>query len=430
MNPADQPPPSSERDDHVEVSTFQFRTLLPWLAVGLLALAAYYFYQQSRNAPLAGQQENVKLQEELANLKEQLNNVQTSELYLKQEQDLAMSKLIEAAAKGKQAETAVSALDEEVANWRDRTASLLATEQGKRIAADESALEKFHALYAKKRPDPDLPKHLKQVLDAVLPTIRQAIEAKNSQFVPNEQVFASIQKVADDAREAAEVYQAHNRQLESIITTVPDSLPADTPLLKDALADLERKWAAEEADIIATELKKAREENARTLAAAKAEAERKTAEAEAEAALIAGDLQAKNIVGAAQDTKNRADAQREAERLAAEKAKLRAEALSPTVINKLLPFVTPGYIQPTRISGTAPSTTKTPDKQPMSFSKLQSMGVLDRTADGVRKLGYLTGRHFNDRPSWDNPSHEFVSEAQALLIKYGPILVEEGKLLP
>jgi len=74
----------------------------------------------------------------------------------------------------------------------------------------------------------------------------------------------------------------------------------------------------------------------------------------------------------------------------------------------------------------------------VSLSRLQEVGALEQTIQGLGELADITGSKADDvRPRhvlpaytswWSTSQQEKIQKAQDLLIELGPILVEEGLL--
>ena len=109
----------------------------------------------------------------------------------------------------------------------------------------------------------------------------------------------------------------------------------------------------------------------------------------------------------------------------------------------LVAFTTPGYVQPE----SADNLVYRNVKQPMSYSALRRIGALNPTNEGratlLRVGGSKSATQRNDRPLGSFPRMNSieqlrndknlkarVNEAQQLLRRYGPLMVEDGLLLP
>lgn len=73
----------------------------------------------------------------------------------------------------------------------------------------------------------------------------------------------------------------------------------------------------------------------------------------------------------------------------------------------------------------------------MSLGKLMSIGALNETELGLKKLALIGGNRKLPEPrwsiasqpnSWDDGDEEFLRQSQQMLRDYGPILVAEGLL--
>jgi hypothetical protein len=127
-----------------------------------------------------------------------------------------------------------------------------------------------------------------------------------------------------------------------------------------------------------------------------------------------------------------------AEQLAAQKANLAAEARSEEVQRLLQPFLVRRNLQP-RLAGASLRWRQTVDEQPMSFSALEGVGALAETVQGLAMLARVGSNREITSPRWEyNPSprtwstdtQDRLKQAQDLLRRLGPTLVEEGLLSP
>ena len=75
----------------------------------------------------------------------------------------------------------------------------------------------------------------------------------------------------------------------------------------------------------------------------------------------------------------------------------------------------------------------------MSLFKLTSIGALDESLPGLKKLALVGGNRKLPEPkwsiasqpnSWNEGDEEFLRKSQQMLRDYGAILVEEGMLSP
>ena len=118
---------------------------------------------------------------------------------------------------------------------------------------------------------------------------------------------------------------------------------------------------------------------------------------------------------------------------------LRERALSAEVASVLAPFFEPRTIQPNLAGSFSIKFSRSYDKAPTSLGKLRSIGVLDQSPLGLKKLALVGGNRKLPEPRWSIASQpgnwsegdeEFLRKAQTMLRDYGDILVQEGKLSP
>jgi hypothetical protein len=114
----------------------------------------------------------------------------------------------------------------------------------------------------------------------------------------------------------------------------------------------------------------------------------------------------------------------------------------PEVRRLLSPFISPGHVQP---KTSAWDVFWTPDSHPVSLSRLENIGALNRTMKGLETLRIFGGMYdhgsYNDRPLGAFPSHdsdslskprilEPLKRSQELLRMHGRALVEQKMLSP
>ena len=174
-------------------------------------------------------------------------------------------------------------------------------------------------------------------------------------------------------------------------------------------------------------------------------------EAEFQKAVVAAQLQASNVAQAMEEMRQQharelserqvkakvedvkvkirvADQQEEARKI-----ELRRKAQDPHIQGLLAPFTTPGYRQYRSTS---------PERQPFSYTQLQSCGALMPTMTGLHRLAELgIADLYRERPRWKvrgglqawskfPESIEQIKEAQEALLELGPVLVELNMLSP
>ena len=118
---------------------------------------------------------------------------------------------------------------------------------------------------------------------------------------------------------------------------------------------------------------------------------------------------------------------------------LRAAALSSDVKSALSPFIARRRIQPSLAGRFSIKFLRTTDKAPMSLGRLMSIGALDDSVAGLKKLALIGGNRKLPEPKWSIASQpnnwteddeEFLKNAQQMLRDHASILVSEGVLSP
>jgi hypothetical protein len=136
------------------------------------------------------------------------------------------------------------------------------------------------------------------------------------------------------------------------------------------------------------------------------------------------------------ESERRTEELRLAEQRAIQKAKLVAEARSDEVLRVLQPFLGRRSVQP-RLAGSSLQWRQTVEQQPMSLSALDNVGALADSVQGLAMLARV-GSHrdlssprweFSPSPrTWSSDTQDRLKQAQDLLRRLGPTLVDEGLL--
>ena len=439
MTTTDQPddtPKDSSAEGHVEVNSFKPASALFWLLlVGFAALAGY-FYVQSKGANSGLQDEIIALRQEKANSDADVARLEHAFRLSQQEKSIARVSLLDADAKARQAEAATAQFQTEYDKWHQTTAALLATDEGKRIAAERDSLEKFYGFYTKQPSSARSPAELRQDLNTVMPNIKQALEANDSPYKPGENVISTITKVTSHAQEAAEVFRMANRQVQALLASAPQPVADDTPLLKHALDALQIELAQQRNERTQQLIQEDLQDNAQRVAAAKRAEGKVLADADIAASEKYAEMGAKNI----EDALRQAHEKYQADRAAAEaerKRKLHEQRYKDAradIQRYLSCFFLDGYTQPKGAAGETITT-----KGPVSLTALRTSGLL---TDDIQHLSYLS--HFTNRVSKRQPSSipllrratpeanalEQTKRAQDLLKEFGDDLVKDGLLAP
>jgi hypothetical protein len=318
--------------------------------------------------------------------------------------------------------------------WQTKVATLLQSAPGRRIAGSAPHVERFVAVYEKKRLSKSDVATLQARLDTLLRPLKSAEKDADETYVPSKSLTDDVQTLAGEIRTALRQYLQDLLAVEGLLENTAKSEPSKATL-QAAITAFHRAEASQRAATVAAARRKARQEADRQLAdaeAAKIAAENrvkllkikaKKAEAEGQEKALAAEIEA-------------AAKKREA---AQKKAALtrQFEREYPTMRGYLIPFTSSGFAQPG-----GRGYTRTTEKGPVSFSKLQGAGYLKKTIGSLKSFYYsTTANRMNDRPGGAFPNYiggagdwgrrqETIQSIQDFLNKYGTILVEKKLLAP
>ena len=328
------------------------------------------------------------------------------------------------------ADEAARAADEglaELDRWEAEITPLLTGDAGRAVAAKPELVRAFRAVYGTERPSRDEFLRIKAQTEAVTAPVRQALISPDNPFQQTGDTEKQLTKLIAAAQVSRDALRGTRAKVASVAALAKTSVvPADTPTLAAAMQAIDFREALEAASVI---------EAARD--AARKEATALMAETKGESVRLAGQADARREAAKAEVERTRVDLETRALTSKAEKDKLRAKALTPEVRQDLAVFLAKGYTQPSpgvggyeRFPGVL---------QPVSYSRLVTMGCLEQTPQGLTKLLRVGAepRRGNDRPQWKfyafelRPEAEpFLKRVQALLTELGPVLVEDGLLAP
>lgn len=383
--------------------------------------------------------ENEKLRQQVQELEAKQQELDAEQLMELENQQVSRSRLIELDAVGKLAEEKLSSFEQQAKHWTQTTEALASDERGRKIAANPQNLETYHALMQSKLPSPILIAANQDKLSALLLPIRKALETENPLYVPAESTVSAIVEISAEAEVGASAYKKANISLDAILDAVGSDAEIGTETLDIALQNIERRWAAEQNARIAKEVARVREEETARLE----ELKKRNAVEVANAAREAEEEKAKHDL-------ERIEAQKAAARSAQEIELARIQAETdrkqlledferdlPAIRKYLAPFLQEAYSQPGRYQAMEVSS----EKKPMSLQAIQATGGLDDSIDGLRAL-HLSATKLTDRNSgvFSEQYNEYSvykekyiatsKTAQALLLKYGDLLVEKQLLSP
>lgn len=425
-------PPASDGGGPSDVSKLSVSRLL---VIGLVGVVLFLAWRLSSTSPQI-QAENDRLRQELANKQSEVDDQKKAAGLRKEAFELRRSDLKQAGAAAEEASQVVAGVEGAVGTWRRTTSELLTTDKGKSVAASPEALARFRSLLALERPDPAVAEALAKRLEPIKAFLEKAQAADDGSYAPSEDLIARVQAVNTEARKAAEIYEDHNRKLGAILADAPATSEAQTPTLKSALEDLERRFAAEEAAAILEATEQARKERAVKLAAEKAKTEEQITAAQLKAAEAERAVTLRELADREAAAKAMAAEQERLRERARQKAELerKFQAALPEIRQLLRPFITDGWTQP----GKGEGYTRTVNKGPVSYGLLKGAGHLEKNVRAVGKFRYAASANgWNDRDLGSFPSYgtyekgaEAALRAQDLLNEFGELMVEKKMLAP
>lgn len=327
----------------------------------------------------------------------------------------------------------------EIAAFDATVQSLLAGDDGKKVAGDPVQLARFRAVYEKDRPGKDVAERMRRAANDLIAPVRASQSNAKDGSNPSELVSGELDRLATQLAGLKRVWEQDRRTVDAVVA---DAKRGGHPAAAQTLDQAVRADAEAEALALATATEK---ERARVRAELRerqvkeaGELERRVEEAKLEKLRAIRLAEAGRIQTDADITKEKGKDAAADEKAKAERERLLKKAQSPEVRQVLAPFLTPGYHQPHRSSGGALFVVRSAKKQPVSLGKLQEAGALERTIDGLRELATVSGSKDDDaRPRlklpdytswWSSAQQEKIQQVQDLLIELGPVMVEEGLL--
>lgn len=330
--------------------------------------------------------------------------------------------------------------------WQAKDASLMTSDLGRRIVASPAHLSLALGIIEQERPGAEQLRQWEAALNELAKSVEESQRNKDSTFVVTTE---HVKMLSDLGQELARTNASLEQQ-----SSLVEALAKETASVKPAAhtfghvveqrrierdkATTDRLKAAREAARAEVEIEQAdrlrrieklTQESATLFDEKTAQAKKEQQEqlARVENEKIAEETRVKE----AQSRATIAGLRDEAIRLdaATQRAKLEKEFERdlPKIRSVLTTFLSPGFQQRGQSKG----------EGPMSFAAIQRAGALAQTSNGRQDLAHLVGN--NDRPS--GPLRAFrggqtreeeamCNQAQELLMKYGPLMVEKGMLAP
>lgn len=324
---------------------------------------------------------------------------------------------------------------------QSQIASLLTSDEGRQLAESDNNINVYLAISQKSRMSRSQMDALKTQLDELAnPVLNIAAEDLAAPIELPEGYAAEVEVISRAIRPELDEVREDKQVLESIVRTAVASGPSASRPSSGTLQQAIAKLKAEERDATATRLAQARREEVEQKRGELVQAEKDKVAAEKNVELARIEQERRMREQEAAEIAEQAEARQRAFEEQQSKEELERELARDmrTVRSVLSPFITPAR---TQIGQRGFGATLEPT--PVSFSGLKGAGALEVSLDGVHELFLLGNTTANGRPRGGFPGpykslaiasrpeiRVAVQEAQALLNKYGPLLVEQGLLAP
>lgn len=328
----------------------------------------------------------------------------------KQQSALALTGLRAVQGEGDKVFLLLKTLDAEVDAWESQVRPLLTNDRGKLLSADEQDVRAFLASWKAERPTKSDVIAIRERLTALLKVVTDELAKSEPLVLPSASLSDRIEAEGKTVEKLVEQVKGPRQQIERLLAVAERSTRTSTTPLQQAIENVNLK------DL---------EAKNRMLAEVEIENQKKIADAEVARKKQEGE-----------STLNAVNAKAEVEKLAAERALAREQALkragTPETRALLAFFFTPGYNQP--------DMSQTPEKRPISYGKLAARGFLDPSIDGLGRFYQLVNEKDPDRPYMKERITQFrhlpdgkrqqIMTMQRALIELGPALVELKMLDP
>lgn len=356
------------------------------------------------------------------------------------------AKVAVVAAQVKSARERLQKLKTLLTAWRAQEASLLTGDLGRRIVTSPAHFALATAILEEDRPTPETVLEWELKLDALATPIEQSVRDKDSTFVLTVEHATQLTDLGQQLVRSVSQLEQQSSLLAALAKETASQVAAT-----ESFEAIVSKRRGETAKQTAERILAARE-------AARAEAEKEQANrvAQVERQIVEADIERQEQIAKAKREQQEQLARVEREKIAEETrvkeaesrakiAGLRNEAVRldaatqraqlekeferdlPKIRSILTPFISSGFQKRGQNKG----------EGPMSFAIIQAAGALAQTSDGRQNLADVVGN--NDRPTYPlkrfrggqtREEEAMCNQAQELLTKYGPLMVEKGMLAP
>ena len=308
-----------------------------------------------------------------------------------------------------------------ISDWNSEIPSLMKTAAGDNIAAHEDLVESLTKIVnAKRMPEATLQDKAQRIATFRSQLGKRATSSTPTPLTPQEQ--EEIEELHASASAADDEWSKALNNARAV------------KILADARAEPNKKRSLEDE----VKLKAAEEKLADLEEQLKQEKARKAQKAEdqREQERLAAEREREKASLAAQ---RREEAEAAAEKQRLEEEALLARARSAEVQASLAPFLHARDVQPQRVGGGSVKFQSTFDSKPMSLSALKGMGALEESTEGLKWLARVGGNRKLSDPrwgvasqpnNWSEDDKKLLQEAQQFLRDLGPTLVKDGQLSP
>ena len=336
----------------------------------------------------------------------------------------------------------LSELRTELGQWKNHPDNLMASDDGKRIAAAPELLLEFIAVEEDPCPSQSDIKSLQERLEDILVPVDRAHSKKDGSLVAAETLETTLDELEEHIQQAGRQFREQRRKVNDILDRSPELQASGGPTLQQALDAQLKAWDVERTQAVMERLELARKENDQIVADARAAAERLKAEELARVEKHMAVVEVRHIAEAAEDyaAKERERLQKRAADIARQELERAYSRDLQQIRTYLQPFLGDGYRQPGMDGRYTTSTTK----GPVSLTALRGAQALDPGINGLATLTIAAERSDRTHSGWPRlkvsgqrlvqtglgnrsvgPDQEFVQRAQDLLIKYGELMVKK-----
>lgn len=436
--------PWSEAKETVPPVAHTHRTMPPWqktvvgaffatVAVGLIASACYILAVQISPAPPLESLVSTRLGARQRVGAESTYEAEPPQVrYLDGRLSLAMAQTEQLRQTSKSLKKRLDEVDAMQTRCDQLIAQLLTDEQGRRIASDPDEVKLFEAVRQRSPEIAEQSAGVRVAIGAFTAEIERTRGDSESYYEADESVFKQLAAWEDEIASAKKTVADSLALIESIERSTSAN-DASESTLEDAISRLEaarsRRRAEEVAKLVDASESKLVEELAASRVRLMELADRKQ--------LAQEEIEATNRLGEIADAEAlkkliEDEIERGKERAALER-EFRAALLE--IQGTLIPFISPGHQQ---LNGK--EWVYVDAEQPMSLSGIRAWGALDNDAGGYMHLYVIAGSGRNDRPHGPFGSYTggavrqnevpTVRRAQALLEKFGDLMVQKNMLAP